>query len=75
MPTINLKVSEELNKARQDLKVSWRDLIEAGLGSLQQQKAPVDPLANLKANLRSQLVAASKALKAADDLLKGASQS
>ena len=68
--TINFKVPESMNEERIKLNVTWRDVLKAGLEALKNEKA--DPLAALKEQLRPHLLAANKAIKTADDLMKEA---
>ena len=65
MPSICFKVPDQLNIERKKLCLSWMDLLEAGMD------VKKNPCTINRANIRPLLVAASKAIKAADDLLKG----
>lgn len=67
MVCINLKISEDCNEQRKSLNASWREVLMAGLKALQNP----DPLSSIRADLRPHLVAASKSIKAVDDILKG----
>lgn len=68
---VNLKVPPSMNEARIALNVTWRDILKAGIETLKTQQKSYDPLSNLKTVMRPHLIAASKAIKAVDDLLKG----
>jgi len=63
MPLIHLKVSDQLNKDRKTLDLSWLEVLEAGIAA---KKNPVTQADNILPHL----VAAHKSIKTAFDLLK-----
>lgn len=73
-----MEVPEEMNNARKGLGKSWRDVLKAGIEALITANSQANARAGLglvdrealRDEIRPQLLAANKAIKTIDDILK-----